>query len=555
MHARTFNIGKYTPVLQGEQSGQSDQNTIAVQDGENFAWHTRGVFSAHSYEAITGPANVAELHPHDWLISGRRIWTFIDGVYVVDNGAYVPLFEFNLPVAENPFGRELAMYKWTYAYVGCRHHFSHPLVNEIIYYDESLDIWGNYRNDDWNGPIFGITHADNRLVIMLEDVVGWSNFDDGHAWTEGDWYKGSGYQSLALIRYGQPFGVWPFRNGFLSFTQRGIMYSAPILQGTVDPTQAGGREGLTKGPPALGGQLIFRHEELNFDDIPVGPAAIEHIEEKQVIWLSRKGFQSFAPDVNGGEGNAPSTWQTEMSLFYRELVLPERLEEVNTQLDDFALNYSREIGWLFVSSTCEAGEVGYDRAHVYQFELDRWGSFNHRHLHVGYQHANDERDRGFYGFADMQGRYCEVDHQPRNFISWVKFTPVRLADPGAQGIGAEMVSSVQGIRLGVSKPFWRQREYNPREHKAGLYSSWYTDKQDHEHVSNFACIISSGFDSTTYVVDEQEHAQLTNRTDESMLFSCHSTGLAHNLIVSAENENCYYDISHIEISYFFAGVA
>lgn len=541
MYSQTFQIGPYRPVLQAEQSGKAAQGQLAVQDGHNFAWHTRGVFSAHSYQRLTAAAPAGDLHPGDYTINSKQVFCFTNGIYELENGAYQPLYNFNLPQISAEY--DLTVYKWSYAYVGTIHYFSHPLVSHLIWYDEHAGTWGEFRDPCWTGPLFGIAHADNRLILQLTDVVGWSEFDDGQAWGS-DFYKGIGYQSLALIRYGQPFGVMPYRDGFLTFTKHGIMVSKPNPPQGPDPAYGSGGGG--------GGDLVFRHEELTFDDLPLGPCAIEHIDEKAVYWICRKGFRTYQPSSGSNAFGAVLPFQEEMSLFYREAVLPIYIDNSMASLDDFCLSYSREIGWLFISSKITPGNVVYNRAHVYQFEIDRWGSFNHEHQHVGFGHGEKDCVAHFYGFLDGTGRYCKVDHVPRDFLSWVKFTPTRLEVPQEQGLGIEAQTSVQELRLGFSKPEWHGDTSVLQ--KATLTSSWAATKTDHEHVTKCDVLVASGDDANTVVVDENEYAHLLNRTEQIATYTLHTTGTSHTVFVIADEPTYHYDLSHIEVGYFFAGV-
>lgn len=537
MFTQTYVIGPYNPVLEPEQRVEAARKMLGVQDGYNFAWRAGSVFAAHSYEVKTAVApNTADRHSGDFIINNKQVFCFQDGIYEFVAGMYVPLYGFNLPQVFPKY--DLQDYKWTYAYVGTTHYFSHPAVSHIIWYDEKDDNWGEFRDPCWTGPVFGITHADNRHVVLLQDVVTWSEFDRGLLFTN-DWYCGSGAQSLALIRYGQPYGVWPYRNSWLTLTSKGIMYSEAQYQGGPNPAhddQIGGT-----------GMVTYHHEEVSFDDLPLGPSAIEHIDEKSVVWLGRKGFHQFAPVQGGGTG-AVQPWQTEMGLFYSERVIPRRIEDNTRRLDNFALNYARDIGWLFVSSRREGATYNhYDRAHVHQFDLDRWGSFNHDHIHFGFGRHEEAAKNPHYGFIDSALRYCIVDHTPREYTSWVKCTPHRFVAPN-EDVSPNMLSSVQSLRVGVSKPAWEQT------YKADLASSWFEDKQIHENIGRFDVIVAAGNDSNVAAGDESEYAYMVHRDDQIASYSCHTTGSDHTIFFIARGFEYHFDISHIEVGFFYSGV-
>lgn len=544
MYVPTFAIGTYMPSLAHEQIGKA-QDQLAVADGRNFAWTPRGVFSAHGGVVVTAPVGAASIHPHAVVIKDIQ-HVITDGkVHRIEPDlTLTEVFSFTADWDHPVY--DLSAYPWTQAYVGTRHWFCQPRFG-LIYYDEFEDRWGRHREDCWIGPAFAITHADNRLVVLLEDALVWSRFDQGHLYNLpdsedyiDDWRSGSGAQSLALARYGQPYSVMPYNNGWITFTSMGILVSTPNFDQLQDPS----------GDRITVGAVVYQHKLVNADDMPVGPTAICHVDEAAVIWLSRRGFQQFAPTQGGGFG-AVQDWQPAMGQFYAEILLQN--EEAGWPIDSFNLTYARECGWLFVSSRTEPALPFYDRAHCYQLDLDRWGSFDHEHLAFGWstrqgQHrAGQEWRPGFYGYFTPARRLISVNHKSGNPASFVRFSPVRLQLP-QEDVPPSTVISVQSIRVGCAGPGGALTT------PAHLSSSWRQEQETTQRISSFDVFISAGDDAETQNVDEGEYAQLVSRDRQSALYSCHATGIAHSLVISALRADQHFDLRHIEIGFFWAGI-
>ena len=532
MYSQSFQLSGYEPAWTAEQRGKAE-NQIAVQDGENFFWNLRGVQSGFGVLRTEAQFTVDMRHPSIMWVENRKVIFTGSGAYEV-NGTALINFTANVTHAEY----DLGAYKWTYAYVGTRHWFCHPQVNGLVWYDEFDKVWGIYRDDCWTGPNYAVTHADNRLVVLLEDTVIWSKFDEGHIFDCG-WQCGSGAQSLALIRYGQPYSVMPYNNGWLTFTSKGIMASVPDYGQTLDPD----------GRRVVAGPFIYRHDEISFDNLPFGPAAIEHIDEKQVLWLSNTGFWQFSGSQGGGFG-AVQPYAPAMGRFYHETLVPAMTASGNL-LDTFALHYARDLQWLFVSSRTGL-DFGYSRAHVYQTAMERWGSFNFPHLFIGFGRNDGEIPnqlvyRRHFGTINETGGVVIHDPMKAHVRAWVKFTPMRLQIP-QEDVLVETMTSVQGIRLGIGSP---DAATVPN---ASLRSSWVVDQIDEERHTHFHLMVSSGTDATTEWPDEQTYAQQISRTRDIATYSCHSTGVNHVLTATALEPDQHFDIRHIEMSYFFAGV-
>jgi hypothetical protein len=327
----------------------------------------------------------------------------------------------------------------------------------------------------------------------------------------------------------------PYNNGWLTFTSTGVMISVPEMQQVLDPD----------GNNIVVGPLVYRHAIATLENVLIGPCAVTHIDERAVIWLTSKGFQQFAGTQGGGFG-AVQPWQPAMGAFYHDTLLSNAAGALE---DQFCIEYACDQGWLFVSSRGNVFAAFYSRAHVYQFDIDRWGSFNFEHLFVGYDRKEDSTllEDVHFAFIDAGSVIQLVDHRP-HADAWVRLTPQRLQLPNEIPMPATSITAVQQIRLGTKKPAHQK----PQPMK--LRSSWLAEKRDHIPESNFYLMISGGFDSESQNADEGEYATLLRRDENTAVYTCHNTGINHTLLVATDEPDHFFQIDHIEITYILAGV-
>lgn len=535
MYSQTYNIAPYVPALNAEQTGKK-AGQLAVHDGENFIWNLRGVQSGFGITETLPDRAPDQAHPAVFDVANVKYYFKAGEVYKQSGATWQTVFTF--AASQTSAKYDLDVYEWSTAFVGSRHWFCHPLVNELVFYDEFDKQWGTFRDEDWLGPLFGITQADNRLVVLLRDIVTWSHFDRGDLFSLG-WQCGSGVQSLSLVHYGQPYAVMPYNNGWLTYTSKGIMTSRPDFSQTLDPD----------GRKVVAGALVFKHAVTSHENLPLGPTAITHIDNKQNIWLSQSGFWQFAPAQGGGFG-AVQLWQGEMGRFYAETVVPH-LTRTGMELDAIKLQWAADLQWMFVSSRSSFAKQ-YERAHVFQLVLDRWACFNEAHVTIGSGRDDNEVfvqvvNQRFFGIITAAGSYSRIDLRSASGRSWIKFSPMRLQIPD-ENVTAETITSVQGVRVGHSHPVWDVAKV------AGLQSS-FAAAEDTEHApSKFKLLISSadGYDET--LGDEQAYGALVNKSKKVSQYALHTTGVAHTLIITALDQSETFDIQHIEIDYFWAGI-
>lgn len=537
-HTATYSIEGYNPTLGEEQAGKIREQ-LAVVDGENFLFTVRGVHSAFQEAGGARPTPAPGHHPAQFWVKNQRVFLFADGAYLTD--AFIPA-QLQAPAQTHP-DYDLTAYHWSYAYVGTRHWFCHPTHPQLIYYDEFDDEWGLFRDDCWEGPIFSITQADNSLIVLLQDVVVWSKFDEGHRFA-CEKYDDAGAQSLARIRYGQPFAVMPYNNAWLTFTSKGIMLSVHAREQVPHPNLRANLRELLVGPP-----IRFTHTDLSYEILPFGPAAIAHMDGRAVVWLAPQGFHAFQPAQGGGFGSIVQKMEI-MGRFYTETLVPSIVRRPIRRLDDIALHYVPDMDWIAVSSRAPEDTLHYSRAHVYQRQLDKWGSFNWPHLNFAARTSDMEialQERTYrYLAAFTPAGLQDYDAQRSHGRSWVRFSPARLVIP--EQLPARSLKSVEELRIGVHEPPWLADV--PR----GLQSSWRTDLAEEVHPSVFRAVLYGGDGPVQITGDEVEYATFFRRANNVVHFTCHVTGVDLSLYVLALREDEHFALTTVEMSYFFAGL-
>lgn len=536
MFSQSFNFTGYYPAYNAEQLGKA-KDELAVVDGQNFAWQLAGIRSYYANSIINAPTGSSLMaHPLLFVIDGQLHYFDAAGVWALSKtNVWSQAFSFaGAPAFTNDKGYDLTQYKWTTAFVGTRYWFCHPAVG-LVYYDLYTSTWGFYRDNCWYGPVFAIALATNRLVILMQDALAWSKFDDGSEFVYDDWHHGSGVQSLVLLEYGQPYSVQSYGGGWITFTSTGVLVSRP--NGDV----VGAPDGQSVAP----GALMFHHSVVTQEDIPLGPCACCNADRNTVIWLTQKGFRTFAQSQGGGWG-ASQEWQPEMSAFYREFVLPASKSRA---LDRFCIDVAKDCGWVFVSSRPNDTIVGYSRAHVFQPEVSKWGSFDWRHLTVGQSRRTDVV--ADIGWVDQGGRLHYVDEVTGGApSSWIRFSPMRLQMPTDPSLPPTTVTATQDWRLGIGHSPWTLRS------PLGLLSSWEGLKQPTSAplpATKAKYYAYGGWDTGQANLTEKIELMPVTVGSDSIHLVGTTTGINHSFVVAADTADEAFFITSLEIGYVFAG--
>lgn len=211
------NIGGMKPVL-----GHLQDENPSVLRGRNFRWKLAGPYSGWGNRVVAEALVASYPYYHTVTINERAFTLTVDGVmgYDCEAGRWVNYCPTTPTVPEC-----LGQYDWPWsqAYVGDTYYFSHPMVGIVSYnvftcqwvkLDMTCEVEANGEfillpetsGSIIDSPIWGITQANNRLIILADDTVSWSAVDNGKD-LACDIDCGAGFQSLSHGMYGCPLGV------------------------------------------------------------------------------------------------------------------------------------------------------------------------------------------------------------------------------------------------------------------------------------------------------------------------------------------------------------
>lgn len=300
MRLGNFIIENYYPWRQPAAPTEVPWLTEAM----NIEWTSQGFRSAYGHRVIhTLPA--AGVSP-----SARCDLLEVDGEVVVVNNGYLAELSGNALTrfACRYEAEELECeYKWSNSCVGCENVLSHP-GHPLVVKDMQTGVWKEWCSSDWNSPIYGSACFGNRLFVLLEDTLVWSDIDNPCVFSI-DKNTGSGFQSLNLAKFGKPLGLFATASALYTFTTNGIMRT--VLDNNITYAEGGTR-------PILGA-MVFRHEGIKTEALACSPCAIRS-DGNSVFWHARQGFYTFDQQGN------PSDVSAEFSSYLREKLPAERGE-------------------------------------------------------------------------------------------------------------------------------------------------------------------------------------------------------------------------------------
>jgi len=414
LQTATYPASKITGLLPVFDHAMPRQ-TPGVLRGSNFRWKTNAIYSGF------GSTNVANLNAPfvDYLAmylpfyDGNILCTQ-SGIYSFDQTTKLYMLLIGLvPETRTNMHHD---YPWTHAHVGNDWFYNHPAIG-LVKYDGLCNTWSlvprALLNTDPLQPIYAITHADNRLIFLLSDTVGWSCIDFGDS-LRANAICGGGFQNLSLIRSGHPLGLAPYGKGFLTFTTNGIMMS----ELSSDPTAA------------------FTHRAFTFRNTALNPFCIipfEDNDKNEVIWLGKNGFNITA-------GGAIKKWKPEQGNYIEEY----ELLRTGIDLDDFSsikLWHIPEEELLFVSFYDRVATnfaVSY-RSLVLHLELDKWSSFDQPHYTISEIYGTSHRGRSFeFGFLSPSMHTHILDESRTNagqpLEAYVELGPFKFAQESFHSI-------------------------------------------------------------------------------------------------------------------------
>jgi len=546
---------------------QQDTGKVYILRGRNFDWDLRGPRSGYGNDRInSGLISVDRLknQPRFFRIKEHTFLFTAGTVYRCDAVCSPIVVEYEFPWLVCG-GEDEGQYPWSMAYVGQYYLFSHPYAG-IIYYDELKSTWGKHPLDAIciTSCIYGITAAKNRLVILTRDTVVYSAYDDPFA-LKCNAYDGAGIQSLDEISKGIPYGVYETRNGFVAYTSRGILSGREV---PASPFQGADPGNISIGTLALV-QPAFNVDWHADQIVPISPNAIAAVAGLEQIILTKRGFYRIDGNRNLGELNESLAWQTLIGVYLAD---NEFRDNRSVNLRDYGavrLEYDWQFGRLWVSFR-EDKQIPYSRCLVYQFDYDKWGSFDTKHWCVGATHMSrmDYNKAKCYGFLAetgfiaefrLTGHSCVQGHAPDctktpgictdwfwPLDSFIEIGPFKRTD---YTYGNRMSNFVNVI-LDMSPMTGTINDERFHTHRTA--DAW-EERAEIEFPTNCKVWLAASIDGHQRFLSNHEPLTLTDVDGRRRHYACYNTGVSATLMLNATQVGEYYQLHTVQITAHLGG--
>lgn len=546
---------------------QQDMGKVYVIRGRNFDWDLQGPKSGYGNECLYPrgiPLEQLKYQPRFFRIQ-EHTFLFTAGVVYTQFsvcGELTPIFTFEWNVCG---GEDEGQYPWSMAYVGQYYLFSHPYAG-IIYFDELNQVWGKHPLDApcITSCVYGITSAKNRLVILTRDTVVYSAYDDPFA-IKCNNYDGAGIQSLDEISKGIPYGVYETRQGFVVYTSRGILSGREV---PASPFQGADPGNISVGTLALV-QPAFNVDWHADQIVPIGPNAIAAVAGFEQIILTKRGFYRVDGMRTLGELADQFAWQTLIGVYFADT---EFKDNRSVNLRDYGavrLEYDWQFGRLWVACRDEK-KSPYNRALVYQFDYDRWGSFDITHWCVGAtQFSRVEFNKvKSYGFITQAGLICEFRQTAHSCVqgnahecaatpgicidkywpldSFIEIGPFKRTDYRY----ANRMSNFTAVTLDM--PTTRGGLLDERAHTHRLNDAW--EERTQNEVA-CACKVSLSCSIDGYRLFEHNYEPLTLSDVDGRRrhYACYNTGVVATILIDATQVGEYYQLHTVMLTAHLGG--
>lgn len=550
-----------------------DMGKAWVLRGRNFDWSIDGPKSGYGTTAVgTTEIEPALLHyqPQFWKVEEHtQLWT-AGVVYGCDEDCapLTELYRFDW----HHYGTELDHWPWSIAYVGQVYFFSHPCAG-IIYFDAHKQLWGKHQLDPycWSSPIYGICAARNRLVVLTRDTVAWSAMDDGFQLGCDSFYAGGGLQSLDEIGKGTPYGVYPTRTGWTTFTSNGVMSSQELAPTRIKSADLGGSNATTGATGLYGdpniGDPRFNHDWAVDQIVPINPNCIAQLAGFQQLVLTKRGFQMFDGGRALSELNDQGDWQTLIGAYLSSKEIPQRLDLTDPAAAK--LTYDFQDGRLFVAFR-DAKYAPFTRALCYQFDYDKWGSFDDTFWCIGPTHMTRKRyeHANALGYVDQWGMICEF--APVTYRSTKRTNSAEKGDVGTCDRVAVSLDSY--IEVGpFRRTDFRYADRHTRTGEIVLDMSPVRGSQNDTHMHTNQLVdqweetplfeiptkchafISSSPDAHKVFYDQFEPLVLVAADGRRRHYASDNTGIMHTITLKANMPHDYFHLHTVHVTAHNAG--
>jgi hypothetical protein len=511
---------------------------VGVIRGKNFRFSMSGPYSGWGNKLVIDhlPFN-AKHYPHyaTFDINDQTVLCSTVGIFMIDgNGHWHCVIKNDNPKIWNDNTDN--EYPWTKAFVGDSWFFAHPTFG-LAGYSVDKQCWykmkfcteinnqGQYTDfNHFKGitiaePVYSITQANNRLILLAADTVSWSEIDNGYNFT-ADIHTGTGFQNLSINEYGKPLAVTEHMNGFNVFTSNGL-------------TAFISRED----------EASFHAKHISRSAIPISPYAVLGLDNKSTVYLTKLGlFMQDSAYVN--DNTFPKEWEPIVGKWLAQTFIPRNKILIN--LSAIRMFYFPESQELFISMFDPRREVSqhtYTHSLVFNASLKEWASFDQRHTFIGpinfTTHRMNEYQLGFIANNSIHQFDHSTSNSGQSLDSRVELGLFTVTD----NVNMNLETELQEICIysGPSESFASDRNFA----KAPLASDQYAEQS--EICNNYNIVVASTPDGYTVSNEQWEVPYPININFYSQNYNCNIFGKSHIIALSAEIVGQFYELSRIDL--------
>lgn len=350
-----------------------------IINGENFLIDLEGPYSAFGSTLISDYRLIDHYGVFTFDLDDQVFICGLNGIYILDK-------EQNIIKSIYVYETALTT-QWpiSMAKVGTEFFFCHPNLGVLRYNPNTL-VWSKITANVPAGAK-SICVNSGRLIVLGDTAYAWSTIDDGGDLATST-STGAGTQSLSgLLSYKTSFMVEAVFNGFIVFTDAGLVKSTRIE--TINP---------------------FRHDVMVGKKFaPISPFSICSIEGSSIVWLTRNGLYAV-------EDAAPQEWQPLMGKYFAREYLPSK-DLSNYTLVRLSYLAAQELVFIQIGDPGKA--YVYESAYVLYLSMNEFGAFNRRHTCVGvFDLSNNNAGAYGTGYIDSDGYIHAFTEFPQFQLPW-----------------------------------------------------------------------------------------------------------------------------------------
>lgn len=375
---RVQNIESLQPAVDSRNSDK-----VFVLEGRNYYFDSKGPKSGFGTRLVADNSLIEnEGGVVQSITAGKATYVFTSkGCYVMaDNQqSWIQILDLEARWPDVPLKDDK---KWTFVYLTKGIYFCHPVYGfyKVVKTPDDYYLDPRDQNDIPGLPFQpqAIAESNGRMIVLGFKYAAWSGPSNAEDFLPA--LGGAGQELLSDRIAGDPVTCVGFQTGFIVWTTQGCL-----------------------SMEFIGGDTVFRFNRVTTEQLPVNAYAVEAMPDGSQVLCTRHGLFQIQ------NAQEPVLITPLFSEFIRERLEHEQGIRVR-------LTYALEQNLLFFQMRDWTNH--YVHTYVLSMALDKWGSFDERHLGI----IKLIPARGNWGYVDSDGRphrFIEVfnrEDTPHHFI-------------------------------------------------------------------------------------------------------------------------------------------